>query len=149
MKMKKFAAAAMALALVGGSAPLIGEFSPSNSLIASAADTTYVDLYPSLKTVSATRATAYTCDKTATFNMSGRTYYQGIVFDVPYSGQKSEITFDVSGVNTLSWVNGHIDGSNKANAKLKVYVDDNLEDSIQLTWTMTAYKYDLDVSKAS
>lgn len=149
MKMKKFAAAAMALALVGGSAPLIGEFSPSSSLIASAADTTYVDLYPSLKTVSATRATAYTCDKTATFNMSGRTYYQGIVFDVPYSGQKSEITFDVSGVNTLSWVNGHIDGSNKENAKLKVYVDDNLEDSIQLTWTMIAYKYDLDVSKAS
>ena len=149
MKMKKFAAAAMAFAIVSASAPVIGEVTPNFTITASAAETTYVDVLPSLKTLSATNATAYTNEKTATFNMSGRTYYQGIVLGKSYSSMNSEITFDVENISKLSWVNGHVDGAKRNDAKLKIYLDDNLEDSVQLSWSMTAYKYELDVSKAS
>ena len=146
MKMKKFAAAAMAFALVGASAPIAESIAPELALTVNAADAAET-FYTSLPIVSHKNVGIYKDDKSATFKMSGRIYNNGIVFR-DHTNTTSEITFDVSSAKSLSFTLGHIENANKYDSGIKVYVDDKLTDTIELKWTMNAYKYDMDVSKA-
>ena len=146
MKMKKFAAAAMAFALIGASAPIAESIAPELALTVNAADAAET-FYTSLPIVSHKNVGIYKDDKSATFKMSGRIYNNGIVFR-DHTNTTSEITFDVSSAKSLSFTLGHIENANKYDSGIKVYVDDKLTDTIELKWTMNAYKYDMDVSKA-
>ncbi len=86
-------------------------------------------------------------DTSKSFNMNGRTYYQGLKF---YCGAYSSYTqFNVENVNTLSFTIGHVDNTNMQNATLKITLDGNGEDEIALSGRMNLMEYTLDVSNAS
>lgn len=146
MKIKKIAAAALALTLIGGTMPITDALSPETVLTAQAADAATV--LPSIPTVSSKNAAVYAGTKNASFRMGGRTYNQGVTM-AGSSLRGSEITFDVSDAKSFSFMLGHVEDADKKNTEMKIYVDDKLTDTLSLTWTMTAYKYSLDVSKAS
>lgn len=148
MNFKRITASLMALAIVGGTMPYVSDIAFKGAVTANAAETTAVDVLPSMKTVSYKNTYGYAGDKDSSFKMNGRTYYQGFVMTKGYSSDDSNVSVDVSGINTLSWTMSHIDGSNRNDAKLNIYIDDVLTDTVQLTWKMKEYKYEkLDVSK--
>lgn len=148
MKANRIIAVAMSFALISGTVPCYSGGFTQNAVTVNSADEVQ-DVLTGMKTVSSSNASVYSGNKISSFNMSGRTYYQGVVFSRSYSGSP-EISFDVSDINTVSWTMGHVDGADRGSAKLQVYVDDSLEDSIQLTSYMSAEDYlNLDVSGAT
>ena len=64
-----------------------------------------------------------------TFNMNGRTYYQGLVFSGGSSYNStntSRICFNTENVSTLSCTLGHLDNYTRDSATVSVYLDDIL-----------------------
>lgn len=84
---------------------------------------------------------------TKSFQMNGRTYYQGLTFSG--SDRYSYATFNTENINTLSFTIGHVDGTTLAGATLTIYLDDKGEDEISLSSLMNLQDYTLDVSGAS
>ncbi len=81
------------------------------------------------------------------FNMNGRTYYHGLVFDG--SGRYAYIQFNVENVNSLDFTIGHLDGTYLYEGTLTIYLDGKGEDEIKLSSLMNLQEYSLDVSDAS
>ena len=148
MKMKKIAAAAMAMALIGGTVPFAGDFT-KYSLTSHAADSEKISdsVLPSLPIVSQINTSVYKGEKTATFKMGGWIYNQGVVFN-PSTVKAAEMTFDVTDTKTLSLKLGHVDNADTKSCEMKIYVDDVLSDTVTLTGNMTPKAMTLDVSKA-
>ena len=85
----------------------------------------------------------------AAFKISGRSYYQGLLFTGNYSSEDSTISMNVENVNQISFTLGHVDGSGMNNATLRIYKDDELTDELPITWATAAGEVTVDVSKTS
>lgn len=90
-------------------------------------------------------------DKSQSFKMNGRTYYQGLVFSggASYNETNASLfTVNTENVSRLRFTAGHIDNAARKNATVKIYRDnvhDEAED-IVLTPDMALKEYELDVS---
>ncbi len=82
----------------------------------------------------------------ALFKVSGRSYYQGIVFTGSYASDDSSISMNVENLNQLSFTFGHVDGTGRNNATLRVYKDNELVDTLPLTWSSEVGEVTIDVS---
>ena len=84
------------------------------------------------------------------FNMNGRTYYQGIIFNTSTIESYSAVSFNVENLSKLSWTIGHVDGEENSKATMKVYIDDDEQsDTRALTWNMELEEYELDIPEGS
>ena len=84
------------------------------------------------------------------FNMNGRTYYQGIIFNTSVIDSYSAVSFNVENLSKLSWTIGHVDGEENSKAAMKVYIDDDEQsDTRTLTWNMELEEYELDIPEGS
>ncbi len=90
--------------------------------------------------------TIYNTNSKYSFNMNGRSCYQGIVFDD--SKSTAQITYDISDIDTLSFTIGHVDNTSNGNATAKFYLDGDEYDSFTMYWTMPLMEYELDCSFA-
>ena len=82
------------------------------------------------------------------FNMNGRTYYQGLVFSggsYYNTTNDSRICFNTENVDTFSCTFGHIDNTTRNSATVSVYLDDVLYEEISLTSNMPLEEYTLDL----
>ena len=125
-------------------------FGINSSIQAGAASTTSDEFLQSATDLSGT--TVYTgLSDSSNFNMNGRTYYQGLVFDDTYysSSNTSSVTFNVSDISEFACTIGHVDNSSRDSATVKVYLDDILQDEFDLTSNMPLQLYDLDVSDSA
>lgn len=95
-----------------------------------------------------TRCTLYTSSEDS-FNMNGRTYYQGIVFGDGSYKDNAELSFNVENISTLKFSLGHVDNTNSSSAEFSIYLDGVLEDKFTLSQNEMITDYTLDVSKAS
>ncbi|WP_294754221.1 dockerin type I domain-containing protein [uncultured Ruminococcus sp.] len=84
------------------------------------------------------------------FNMNGRTYYQGIIFNTSVIDSYSSVSFNVENLSKLSWTLGHVDGEENSKATMKVYIDDDEQsDTRALSWNMELEEYELDIPEGS
>ena len=84
------------------------------------------------------------------FNMNGRTYYQGVIFNTSIIDSYSAVSFNVENLSKLSWTIGHVDGEENSKATMKVYIDDDEQsDTRALTWNMELEEYELDIPEGS
>ena len=83
------------------------------------------------------------------FDMNGKTFYQGIVFSTNYSNKYGYTQYNVEKLDAVSFTIGHVDNSKLRNAKLQIYLDNVLTDEIELTPDMEPEFYHLNVSDAS
>lgn len=149
MKINRITAAVMAGALVLSTGSFIMPNAGESSIITAYADDTAAGTMLSGAS-GISYAKVYTSNAAESFNINGRTYYQGITFTASSSSYTSSVVLDVKDISKLSWTMGHIDNASTSSATLKIYLDGVLKDSIQLESTMLAEKYeDLDVSGAS
>lgn len=81
------------------------------------------------------------------FKISGRSYYQGIVFTGDYSSDDSQISYNVENVNKISFTLGHVDGSGRNSATVKIYKDNELVDELPIDWMDEAGEVTIDVAK--
>ncbi|MGN1402853.1 MAG: dockerin type I domain-containing protein [Ruminococcus sp.] len=93
-----------------------------------------------------------TSPKVYSFNMSGKTYYQGLLFKVEWhglsvGGAQSAVSFNVENVDTISFTFGHIDDSSIANAVLSIYLDDVIFTTLERSASDLPNEYVLDVSE--
>ncbi|WP_024860732.1 NPCBM/NEW2 domain-containing protein [Ruminococcus flavefaciens] len=144
MNHKKLFAAVLAMSMSFSTVPFMNNFVNDNAITVSAASTEQVNVLPSLKATDKSNAVCHSNSDKAAFQMDGRIYYQGVVLT-----GKSSITFNVENINKLSWKLGHVDNTDRYNMTMKVYLDDELADSVPISWYMLAMDYDIDVSKAS
>ena len=144
MNKKQLIAAVLALTMTCSSIPFASKNVPDSVITASAAATEQANVLPSLKATDSSNVTCYSNTTEPAFFMDGRGYYQGAVFK-----GKSNVTFNVDGISKLSWKIGHVDNTNKYNVTMKLYLDDELADSVPISWYMVAMDYSIDVSKAS
>ena len=144
MNRTKLIAAVLAMSMSFSTVPFANISVHDNAVTVSAASTEQVNVLPSLKATDKSNAVCYSNLDEAAFHMDGRSYYQGVVLT-----GKSSITFNVEDINKLSWKLGHVDNTDKYNMTMKVYLDDELADSVPISWYMLAIDYDIDVSKAS
>ena len=89
--------------------------------------------------------------KAVTFNMNGRTYYQGLVFSggASYnSTNTSRVCFNTENISTFSCTMGHLDNYTRDSATVSVYLDDVLYEEFKLTSNMPLEKYTLDLNGA-
>lgn len=90
-------------------------------------------------------------DKSQSFKMNGRTYYQGLVFSggASYNETNASLfTVNTENVSRLRFTAGHIDNAARKNATVKIYRDnvhDEAED-ILLTPDMAVKECELDVT---
>ena len=87
--------------------------------------------------------TIYNGNTKHSFNMNGRSFYQGIIFT-----EDSEVSYNVENVDSLKFTIGHIDGSGEMNVNFKIYLDDEEYDNFTLYKTMSLKNYDIDTSEA-
>ncbi|MCM1227985.1 MAG: hypothetical protein NC320_11300 [Clostridium sp.] len=73
-----------------------------------------------------TRCTVYSGADDSSFKMSGRTYYQGIVFGNGSYYDSSSVSFNIENVNNVSFTLGHVDNTSKDSTKISIYCDDIL-----------------------
>lgn len=71
-------------------------------------------------------------DGTTTFNMNGRTYSQGVILGNGSYSDGAEISFDVTGMEQISFSIGHIDDTSGDSAKLTIYLDEDVYDVLSL-----------------
>ena len=150
MKMKKIAAVAMTLALVGGTIPFSDALT-GQILTAQAADTSETEkaldsVLPSLPIETKDSVTIYKGEKASSFYMGGRMYNQGAVFNTSQKGDV--LTFDVTDTKSLSFKLGHVDNKDATKCEMKIYLDEVLSDTIELKSTMAIQNHTIDVSKA-
>ena len=93
------------------------------------------------------RATTYDgSDKEKSFNMNGRTYYQGLAFDE--TSYDSSVSYNVTDIDNITFTIGHVDDKRSSDASLTIYLDDEVYDTVSLTWRMKLLEYEADVSPA-
>jgi len=95
------------------------------------------------------RSKIYTGADDSTFRVKGRTYHQGVVMGEKSYNDNSEITFDVTGINTVSFDLGHVDNSSSDLTEFTIYLDGVVADIFTLTQNEPIKKYSIDVSEAS
>ena len=140
MKFKKITAGLLAFCLVGLPVNLF----PMQNLSVYAVNTGAAEEFL-LSGYDAKNITFYDgTEKVKHFSMNGRTYYQGLV-----ANGESKITYDVSGVNALSFTVGHVDGAQQMNVTFTIYLDGKAEEEYRLTPDMNLLDVSLDVSDAS
>ncbi|SFX96449.1 dockerin type I domain-containing protein [Ruminococcus sp. XPD3002] len=153
MRSNKAAAILMSGAMLLSSGAVYMPMFGGSAIIASAADRTSDDMLSAAETSTASSGRVklyYKGDRTQSFKMSGRTYYNGVDMSMPYSSSTCTVSLDVSAAKTISWTTGHVDGGSTSSGTLEIYLDDALYDSVPLKWNMTPEDYkDLDVSGAS
>ena len=64
-------------------------------------------------------------DKEKSFNMNGRTYYQGLVFDE--TSYDSSVSYNVTDIDNITFTIGHVDNKDTSAASLTIYLDDVLK----------------------
>lgn len=89
-------------------------------------------------------------DKSKSFKMNGRTYYQGIICSGGASyntTNTSRITFNTEKISKLSFTAGHIDNTALKDATVYIYRDNvkSEDETISLSAAMPLKKYELDV----
>ena len=89
-------------------------------------------------------------DKSKSFKMNGRTYYQGIICSGGASyntTNTSRITFNTEKISNLSFTAGHIDNTALKDATVYIYRDNvkSEDETISLSAAMPLKKYELDV----
>ncbi len=94
------------------------------------------------------RCSLYT-DGEKSFNMNGRTYYQGIVMGDGTYTDNAEISYNVEGTETISFDLGHIDNTDESKAEFSIYLDEVLEDKFTLSCSQPIENYELKTSGAS
>lgn len=75
----------------------------------------------------------------------GFTFYNSYVYDV----QECRCFFNVEQLDHISFIYGHLDGTEEGSGTLEIYLDGMLSDSILLEADATLTEYGLNVSKAS
>ncbi|MBE6854284.1 MAG: hypothetical protein E7501_01360 [Ruminococcus sp.] len=113
---------------------VVPEFEAPEELLNSAFNTYYLTVYDG-------------STKTSSFNMNGRTYYQGLVFTG--SDRYAYAQFNTENVDTLSFTMGHVDDTKLGTGMMSIYLDGVLEDEVALAHNMNLTNYTLDVSGAS
>lgn len=97
-------------------------------------------------------ATIYeSLSKETSFQMNGRTFYQGITFhggSTYNNTNTSEVTLNVENVKSFECTIGHIDNTTLDSAVLTVYKDNVKYEEVNLTFNMPLKTYQLDVSDA-
>ncbi len=87
---------------------------------------------------------------TDTFNMCGRTYRQGVVFNASSFSDDIKVSYDVSNLNSITADIGHVDNSGYGYTEVQIYLDDVLADRFKLYATGSIKEnYQIDVSSAS
>ena len=81
------------------------------------------------------------------YKIGGMTYNQGVVFN-PSTVKAAEITFDITDIKSLTFKLGHADNADTKSCDMKIYLDDTLNDTVDLTGNMAPKSMTLDVSKA-
>lgn len=143
---KKFVAgmSAVAVLMFGSSLPIPKAEDPSAQIVANAA---LGEAENFLGTgTDSSGVTIYNTNSKYSFNMNGRSCYQGIVFDD--SKSTAQITYDISDIDTLLFTVGHVDNTSNANARAKFFLDGEEYDSFTMYWTMPLMEYELDCSFA-
>ncbi len=87
-------------------------------------------------------------DKSESFNMNGRTYYQGVACS---GGSTSMFRVNTENVKKIGYTVSHIDGSAMSNGKVKVYLDNEFseKDSYDVKPNMLWDQHEIDTSKCS
>lgn len=91
-------------------------------------------------------------DKSESFQMQGRTFYQGIRFSSVYKAGTtdvvSQITFNTENAKKLKFTIGHIDDTQMKDATLKIYRDNVCDenDTIELTAYQNLKEIEIDVT---
>ena len=87
-------------------------------------------------------------DKSESFNMNGRTYYQGVACS---GGSTSMFRVNAENVKKIGYTISHIDGSAMSNGKVKVYLDNEFseKDSYDVKPNMLWDQHEIDTSKCS
>lgn len=143
---KKFVAgmSAVAVLMFGSSLPIPKAEDPSAQIVANAA---LGEAENFLGTgTDSSGVTIYNTNSKYSFNMNGRSCYQGIVFDD--SKSTAQITYDISDIDTLLFTVGHVDNTSSGNATAKFFLDGDEYDSFTMYWTMPLMEYELDCSFA-
>lgn len=90
--------------------------------------------------------------KNDSFNMSGRTYYDGFTVDQkgPNSLRSYNICMNVEDIDKISWDTGYVDDSDFSHdSQLNIYIDNELRDKITLNKNMGIHKCSYNVSEAA
>ena len=87
--------------------------------------------------------TIYNGNTKHSFNMNGRSFYQGLVFT-----KSGEVNYNVENVDSLKFTIGHVDGSGEMNVNFKIYLDDKEYDNFDLYKTMSLKDYEIDTSNS-
>ncbi len=95
-----------------------------------------------------TNCTVYSgIDRSASFNMAGRTFYQGVTFGSYYENAAS---FNVENASSISFTLGHLDNkSSDEECAITIYKDGVWSESIDVNKQMLCTEYTLDVADAS
>lgn len=126
MKINKIIAAAMSIAIVGGTLPYIGIISPETVITVSAAEES---AFAGVKITNSENADIYNGDKSKSFKNCGRTYYNGVILNGK-DNKKAFVEFDVSDADTFSCSARDLQTYLISNTDcLDVYVDDVLSEN--------------------
>ena len=87
-------------------------------------------------------------DQASSFQMGGRSYYQGLKFS-GYSGDTGHISFNVENLETVSFTLGHIDDSGSDSGTVTAYLDGKKAAEYKISRNSLWQEVTLDVKEAS
>lgn len=82
------------------------------------------------------------------FNMQGRTYYQGLILGDGSYNEGAAASFNVENLKTITFDLGHVDNSRTSSANLYIYLDGEQERTIELSYQKPIETITVDVSSA-
>ncbi len=94
-------------------------------------------------------ASIYTGDADRSFNVNGRTYYQGVVLGNGNYNCNAGVSFNVENVDSISFDFGHVDWSSSNEATISIYLDDVLTEQFKMNGYNITKECSIDVSNAS
>ena len=151
MKINKLIAAAMSIAIVGGTMPFISNIAPETIITASAEEES---IFAGVKIADSENAKVYYENDSESFNFMGRTYNSGIVLSRT-EDNTAFIELDISDINTISF--DVFDFASECSRQYKnigaicnVFVDDKMHPLKRTAWDVMDYLLEpMDVSGKS
>ena len=150
MKMKRITAGLAALCMLCAAVPMTATGIGDMVSISASAASGVADLLAG-STSELTNAQLVGAGQELTeFSICGRTYQNGIQFDGFYN-KESSVTIDVSKVEAMRFIVGHVDGGEVQSAKFHVFIDGNEypEAALDLSNTMSFQQITLDTKEYS
>lgn len=78
------------------------------------------------------------------FLMNGLEYCHGVRFEAAYNGDNTDVLYNLGdGFDMVSFKVGHVDNGGRRNAEIRVYGDDELLDTVNLTGIMATTTYSI------